>query len=153
MSIPEKSREEIVTELDWRLRRFTTSAVLAANAIAQRVGMGVNDLRCAEILIRQGPMSAGALGELAGLTTGAITGIVDRLEKAGWARRAPDPHDRRKVIIHPGPQDTATLTGLYDTYMELLNRHLENYSDQELLLISQFIEGLIQINHQHADQK
>jgi hypothetical protein len=65
---------EIIQDLDWRLRAFTTSTVLAANTIAQKVGLGVNDLKCAEILIRMGPMSAGESGEIAGLTTGAITG-------------------------------------------------------------------------------
>jgi DNA-binding MarR family transcriptional regulator len=50
-------------------------------------------------------MTAGQLAKATSLTTGAITGIVDRLEKACWARRAADPHDRRRVIVHPGHQD------------------------------------------------
>jgi hypothetical protein len=87
MSRSSKSRTEIIANLDWRLRELTTSAVLAANAIARKVGMGPNDLKCGEILVRRGPMSAGELAEMAGLTTGAITGIVDRLEKAGWGSR------------------------------------------------------------------
>ena len=153
MSSFSKNRAEIIEALDWRLRGFTTSAVLAANSIAQRVGMGANDLKCGEILVRMGPMSAGKLGEIAGLTTGAITGIVDRLEKAGWARRGADPNDRRRVIIYPGPQDTETVTGLYDTYMESLTRLLEGYSDAELTLITEFIDGLIKINHEQASQK
>ncbi len=152
-SSPSKSRPEIIENLDWRLRTFTTSTVLAANAIARKVGMGANDLRCAEILVRKGPMTAGELGELAGLTTGAITGIVDRLEKAGWAKRAPDPHDRRRVIIYPGPQDTATIEGLYDSHIESLRRLVESYSDSELILITDFIDRLIKINYEQADQK
>ena len=148
-----KSRTEIIENLDWRLRALTTSAVLAANSIAQQVGMGANDLRCAEILVRMGPMSAGELGEMAGLTTGAITGIVDRLEKAGWAKRAADPQDRRRVIIYPGPQDTDTVAGLYDAYMKSLTKLLEGYSDSELVLVTEFINGLIKINHEQADQK
>ncbi len=152
MSRPSKSRTEIVKDLDWRLRTFTTSAVLSANSIAQKVGLGPNDLRCAEILIRMGPLSAGKLGKLAGLTTGAITGIVDRLEKAGWAKRAADSHDRRRVIIHPGPQDTATVDGLYDSYMDSLTKLLKGYSDSELVLITEFIDGLIKINNEQAGQ-
>lgn len=153
MSSLSKNRIEIIKDLDWRLRTFTTSAVLAATSIAQQVGMGANDLKCAEILIRLGPMSAGELGEKAGLTTGAITGIVDRLENAGWAKRMADPNDRRRVIIHPGPQDTATVTGLYDSYMRSLTALLERYSDPELALITEFIEGMIKINYEQADQK
>jgi DNA-binding MarR family transcriptional regulator len=153
MSSPPKSRAKIIAALDWRLRTFTTSAVLAANSIARRVGMGANDLKCAEILVRMGPMSAGKLGDMAGLTTGAITGIVDRLEKAGWARRVADPNDRRRVMIYPGPQDTDAVAGLYDAYMESLTKLLDGYSDAELTLITEFIDGMIKINHEQAGQK
>lgn len=152
-SRPTKSRTEITADLDWRLRSFTTSAVLAANSIAQKVGIGPNDLKCAEILIRMGAMSAGELGEKAGLTTGAITGIVDRLEKAGWAKRVPDQNDRRRIIIHPGPQDAETMTGLYKSYMESLTRLLEGFSDAELTLVTTFIDGLIKINYEQTGQK
>ncbi len=152
-SRPAKNRPEIITDLNWRLRSLTTSAVLAANSIAQKIGMGANDLRCAEILVRMGPMSAGELGERAGLTTGAITGIVDRLEKAGWAKRVPDQKDRRRVMIYPGPQDTATVAGLYDSYLESLTQLLGSYSDSELILMTEFIDGLIELNHKLAGQK
>jgi DNA-binding MarR family transcriptional regulator len=150
MSRATKTRIQIVKDLDWTLRGFTTSAVLAANSIAQKVGMGMNELKCAELLVRMGPMSAGKLAGLAGLTTGAITGIVDRLEKAGWARRVADPNDRRRVIVHPGPQDTATVDGLYTDYMDSLSALLGNYSDSELVLITGFIDGLIKLNREQA---
>jgi DNA-binding MarR family transcriptional regulator len=152
-SRPDKGRSEIIRALDWKLRGFTTSAVLAATSIAQKVGLGANDLKCAEFLVRMGPMSAGKLGDLAGLTTGAITGIVDRLEKAGWAKRGSDPNDRRRVIIYPVPQDTQAVAGLYESYMESLTKLLENYSDAELILITEFIEAMIKINHEQSGQK
>lgn len=153
MSSSLNSRTQIVSDLDWRLRTFTTSAVLAANSIAQKVGMGANDLKCAEILIRMGPLNAGKLGELAGLTTGAITGIVDRLEQAGWAKRGPDPNDRRKVIIYPGPQDSARMEGLYNDYMDSLRKLLASYSDAELMLLTEFINKLIQLNYDQVGQQ
>lgn len=151
MSRPTKNRIQIVKDLDWRLRAFNTSAVLAANSIAQKVGMGINELKCAEFLVRMGPMSAGKLAELAGLTTGAITGIVDRLENAGWAKRVADPNDRRRVIIHPGPQDTQAVDGLYTAYMDSLTKLLSGYSDSELVLITEFIDGLIKLNNEQVN--
>ena len=87
MSSPLPAREQLVQQIDRALRELSTSTVLAATAIAQKVGMGPNDLRCGELLVRNGPMTAGELAKATGLTTGAITGIVDRLEKAGWAQR------------------------------------------------------------------
>jgi DNA-binding MarR family transcriptional regulator len=152
MSTPEKNRNQIVKEMDLRLRAFTTSAVLAANSIAQQVGMGMNELKCAEFLVRMGPMSAGKLAELAGLTTGAITGIVDRLEKAGWAKRVADPNDRRRVIIHPGPQETETVDGLYSAYMDSLTNLLARYSDDELVLMTEFIDSLTKLNNEQASR-
>ncbi|HJS19998.1 MAG TPA: MarR family transcriptional regulator [Anaerolineales bacterium] len=152
MSRPTKTRIQIVKDLDWRLRNFTTSAVLAASSIAQKVGMGINELKCAELLVRMGPMSAGKLAELAGLTTGAITGIVDRLEKAGWAKRVADPNDRRRVIIHPGPQETDVVDGLYNSYVDSLTNLLTGYSDDELILVTGFIDGLIKLNNEQANR-
>lgn len=147
------TRNEIVEHLGWLLRNFATSAVLAARAIADKVGIGANDFKCAEILVRMGPMSAGELAERAGLTTGAITKIVDRLEKAGWAKRAPDPNDRRRIIVLPVPQDTATVEGLYDSYTEAFASLIARYSDAELVLITEFIEHLIAINEEQAHQE
>jgi len=150
MSRATKTRLQIVKDLDWRLRNFATSAVLTANSIARVVGMGANELKCAELLVRMGAMSAGKLGKLAGLTTGAITGIVDRLEKAGWAKRVADPTDRRRVIIHPVPRDSEAVDGLYDTYMDSLTKLLARYSDSELILLTEFIDSLTRLNHEQA---
>jgi DNA-binding MarR family transcriptional regulator len=90
-------------DLRGRLRRemrvFSAQTVLYTQAVADRLGVNLTDLHCAAILREAGPITAGRLAELTGLTTGAITGIVDRLVRAGYARRAPDPHDRRRVIV------------------------------------------------------
>jgi DNA-binding MarR family transcriptional regulator len=64
-----------------------------------------------------------------------------------------DPNDRRRVMIYPGPQDTEAVAGLYDASMESLTKLLEGYSDAELILITEFIEGMIKINHEQAGQK
>lgn len=152
MSRPTKTRIQLVKDLDLRLRNFNTSAVLSATSIAQKVGMGVNEFRCAEFLVRMGPMTAGKLAELTGLTTGAITGILDRLEKAGWAKRVPDPNDRRRIFIHPVPRDSNTVDGLYDDYMSALMDLLNKYSDSELALVSEFIDEITKLNQVQAER-
>src|SRR5687767_15738873 len=75
------------------------SALLSAT-IAARAGITPTDLESLDLLRRLGPMTAGRLAELTGLTTGAITGMIDRLERRGYARREADPSDRRRVIVH-----------------------------------------------------
>jgi DNA-binding MarR family transcriptional regulator len=96
-------------------------------------------------------MTAGQLAKTTGLTTGTITGIVDRLEKAGWARRAADPHDRRRVIVHPGPQDNQkTAAELYASHAEIMDQLLAEYNDEQLTFILQFVRRLTSINYEEA---
>ncbi len=150
-SSPHVSRQELLQQIDWSLRELSTSIVLSVTSIAQRAGMGPNDFKCGELLVRNGPMTAGQLAKATGLTTGAITGIVDRLEKAGWARRENDLNDRRKVMIHPGPQSNEEKTaGLYQSHTQNMSRLLSDYSDEQLLFILQFVRRLTNINMEEA---
>ena len=151
MSSPLPTREQLVQQIDWALRELSTSTVLAATAIAQKVGMGPNDLRCGELLVRNGPMTAGELAKATGLTTGAITGIVDRLEKAGWAQRRADPGDRRRVVVYPGPQENEqTAAALYAGHVERMNQLLRQYGDEQLILLLDFVQRLTAINRDEA---
>src|SRR5215213_5867675 len=94
-------RASTVAALDRALRETSAQSVLFSQAVADCVGMNPTDLESLDILARHGPMTAGRLAELTGLTTGAITGLVDRLESRGYARREPHPSDRRSVIVQP----------------------------------------------------
>jgi DNA-binding MarR family transcriptional regulator len=95
------SRQELVEELVLDLRRFAIGLQVANLEVAEAVGLNPSDLGCLCLLLLHGPSPAGRLAELTGLTTGAITGVIDRLERAGFAQRALDPSDRRKVIVKP----------------------------------------------------
>jgi DNA-binding MarR family transcriptional regulator len=96
-------------------------------ALADHLGMNVTDLRCLELVLREPGLTPGRLAELTGLTTGAVTGVVDRLELAGFLERRPDPADRRSVTIHPlaaraGELDAAR-TNVDGELTRLLARH------------------------------
>jgi DNA-binding MarR family transcriptional regulator len=80
-------------------RGLTSQAIAYYEALAERLGLNATDLRAVELVISVPEVTPGRLAELTGLTTGAVTGILDRLEKAGIATREPDPSDRRRVII------------------------------------------------------
>ncbi len=154
--MPKKSisnnRTELTPKLDWEIRQFSTATVIVATAIAQKVGMNASDLQCAEFLVRMGPLTAGQLAELSGLTTGAITGVIDRLEKAGWVKRENDPNDRRRVIIRPVPQDSPATEGLYDPYTEVMSELLKNYNDDELNFILDFVKRFSAATNQIASK-
>ena len=81
-------------------RDLATAIVTFHEAVARRLGVTAADQRVLGVLGRMGVATPGRLAESTGLTTGAITGIVDRLERAGFARRAPNPDDRRSVLVH-----------------------------------------------------
>ena len=85
-------------------------------------------------------MAAGQLAELTGLTTGAITGVIDRLEKSGCARRDRDPNDRRRVIVQPAQGETEREIGPYFSSMARAMAELyARYTDEELALILDFV--------------
>src|SRR5438552_15579379 len=85
-----------------RLHRDLATAVIAFHeAGARRLGMTAAERKCAGLIAEWGETTPTQLAEATGLTTGAITGIVDRLERAGYAKREPNPKDRRSVLIRP----------------------------------------------------
>jgi DNA-binding MarR family transcriptional regulator len=89
------------------LRSFFAGVAMYSQTVADRLGMGSGDLHCLNLLGMFGPMTAGQLSRLTGLTSGAVTRMVDRLESAGCVVRRPDPADRRKVIIDKLPTPVA----------------------------------------------
>ncbi len=141
------ARAEIVRALNDEVgRKSSTATILYQLAIADRLGLGLTDLVCGEILSRTGAITAGELAELSGLTTGAITGVVDRLEKAGFVRRVNDPNDRRRVMLEPLAERFDKLSG--DPYAALENRFnalYAEYSDTDLALLLEFLHKSITI--------
>jgi DNA-binding MarR family transcriptional regulator len=86
-------------------REFSTAVVMFHEAVGRLMGLSAVERKCLDVLRRLGPVTAGTIGEHTGLTTGAVTGLMDRLEKAGYVRRERDPGDRRKVVVHLLPNE------------------------------------------------
>jgi DNA-binding MarR family transcriptional regulator len=107
-------------------REFSDAVVFFHEAVAARMGMSAAEWKCLGILEQHGKMPAGKLAELSGFTTGAITGIVDRLERAGYARRERNPRDRRSVVVAPG--DLRAIQGEVKPIFISLMRAMENIS-------------------------
>lgn len=121
-------------------RELSARTLMFHAAIAEHVGLSATEHKTLDLLSREGSMSAGQLAELSGLTTGAVTGLVDRLEKAGFVKRERDPKDRRKVVINPQvdkmEQEIGPLFGAMSQRMEQL---MAGYNDQELAIIHDFL--------------
>src|SRR5919112_2772868 len=100
-----KKREELLRELEEESRKGTLDGVYFFQAVAERSGMNLTDLQCIAILTSTGPITAGQLAESMRLTTGAVTGVINRMERAGYVRREKDPDDGRRVVIQPVPEE------------------------------------------------
>src|SRR5438067_11217236 len=108
-----KARAAWLQELGQALRRSSSQGVIFGQTVANVAGISGSDLECLDFLNLEGRVTAGRLAEVTGLTTGAITGVVDRLEKAGLVRRQRDPADRRKVFIVTVPENVAKIARFY----------------------------------------
>ncbi|AKU92180.1 MarR family winged helix-turn-helix transcriptional regulator [Vulgatibacter incomptus] len=123
------------------LRRYGDEGVAFSEALAGRLGINVTDLRCASLVDQVGPMTAGRLAELTGLTTGAITGVLDRMEKAGFVKRTRDPQDRRQVLVETVAARGEDFDRLLAPFLEATEAYCSAYRDEELERFAQFLDG------------
>jgi DNA-binding MarR family transcriptional regulator len=134
-----KARAALMEQLEHAVRRSSALGVLFGQTVASRVGISSSDLECLDFLNLEGRVTAGRLAEVTGLTTGAITGVVDRLEKAGLVRRERDESDRRKVFIATVPENIAQVGKYYQHMQRAVLKDWASYSDAELELLLRFM--------------
>ncbi len=133
-------RADQITQLVREMQRSSDISTFFIHAVAAKVGINPTDLKVLSILSRQSPLSAGRMAELTGLTTGAITFMLDRLEKAGYARRVRHPIDRRIVLIELIPEPLQRTIGNYFADMvQATTDTVKNYTDEQLELILDFL--------------
>src|SRR3954469_22820285 len=131
-----------LNEIVRALRRVNIQGSLFGQTVAIRLGLSESDVEALEMLLEGGSATAGRLAELMGLTTGAVTRMVDRLEQAGYVRRVADPGDRRRVIVEPVPERINTVRDLVDAGATAAIRELGRYSPDQLGAIQDFLERM-----------
>lgn len=131
------NREEIIQAINEKFREMSTETIMFHQAVADILGLHVTDHKCLDFIYRFGAMPAGRLAELTGLTTGAITGIIDRLEEAGYVRRTNDPKDRRRTIVEPtrNKKLEKKIEVLFIPLRDSMHKLLSSYSDSELAFL------------------
>lgn len=128
------NRKTLTEALNLTIREATALGQAYAGAIAAKLGLGAADLDYLEIIGFRGKMTAGELATATGLTTGAVTGIIDRLEKAGVVRRERDPTDRRRVFVIVEAAAHEAAGGHYRDLSEAVDRLTGEYSEAEVAL-------------------
>jgi len=140
-----------LAELVWR--ELSARSTLLHQAVADRLGLSATELKCVDFAERAGrPITAGELAELTGLSTGAITGIVDRLEKASFVRREKDPKDRRQVYIRLVPRRAREVEQLYEPIGRACDALGARYDDRERALIGGFLEECVSLLERETER-
>jgi DNA-binding MarR family transcriptional regulator len=138
-SEPPRNSYEELTGMAEQLRQLSAYTVLFNEAVAERLGITLTELKCSSLLDLHGAMTAGALADLTGLTSGAITGVIDRLEKAKLARRLADPQDRRRVIVEPVRERAGEFDRLYAGLGAAMGALLSQLEPAQLTVVRSFI--------------
>src|ERR671932_2904449 len=132
-----EKREEIIHTVREKFMEMSTETILFHQALADLLDLHITDHRCIYFLHSYGAMPAGRLAELTGLTTAAVTGIIDRLEEAGYVRRTNDPKDRRRTIVEPtrNKKLERKIGALFTPLHDRMHKLLSSYSDSELAFL------------------
>jgi DNA-binding MarR family transcriptional regulator len=134
------SRHSLEVQIVDSTRRVIANAILYSHQVAERLGLGASDAQFMTLLEVHGPLTPGQLAELTGLRTGTVTGVLDRLEGAGFIRRDRDPNDRRKVIVSRQEEEIARqVSPHYTPQAEGMVALLREYDDEQLALIADFL--------------
>ena len=136
------ARADLLTSINLVMREISGLSVLHSQAMATALGINSTDLECLDIVLVRGRVKAGDLADLTGLTTGAITGVLDRLETAGFVRRIRDTEDRRKVFVEVPAAVRKRGNHLGLPMQEAMLRVLGTYGDAQLAIFLDILSSL-----------
>src|SRR5580698_8921244 len=139
---PADEHAALVEQLQFLGQMSSTEAALFHHAAAAN-GLGITDSKTLSALTQEGPMTAGEIAKRLGLTSGAVTTVIDRLVRAGFVRRVADPLDRRKVIVEADLANLEKLGPVYDSVAEAFQKLHDQYTIEELrFLIDYFTQSV-----------
>jgi DNA-binding MarR family transcriptional regulator len=143
-------RTELLAELETTLRKIGARSVLMSDTVGQLVGLNSTDLKCLDLLALAGPTTAGQLAKHSGLTTGAMTAVIDRLERAGFVRRTRAAKDRRVVLVEAFPRSVQRITPLYERLADATARLNARYTDQQLAIVLEYLSRALGLVVDHV---
>ncbi len=141
-----RSRDELIAAINHEVRRSQSRTDAYDEAVAEAIGLNRTDQRCLDIIDQENGPTAGRLAEVMGLTTGAITTVLDRLERAGFAQRTRDESDRRRVRVTLTEKAQRELGPYYDPLMRMSEQLYSRYTDEELALLLRFLEDAAELH-------
>ena len=134
------------------LRRVNFQGSIFGQTVAIRLGLSESDIDALELLIDTGAATAGRLAEVMGLTTGAVTRVIDRLEQGGYVRRETDPADRRRVVVEVIPEKVASIEAVLASLERAATQEVERYSVEQVALINDFLSRMAELTQAEASK-
>jgi DNA-binding MarR family transcriptional regulator len=148
-----KPKKRLVEELIREFRVSGNQDNAVDNLAADHLGVNDTDLHALNIIENSGGLTAGELATEAGLTTGAVTGVIDRLERAGFARRVPDPADRRRVKVEVTPKFYSRAAKIWAPMAADWEKTLTGgFTSEELERITEFLRATNEVGRRHLDR-
>jgi DNA-binding MarR family transcriptional regulator len=152
-SSPHTSKRRLIDQLVSEFRLSGNQDNAFDNLAAERLGVNRTDLHCLNAIENSGGLTAGQLATAAGLTSGAVTGVIDRLEKVGFARRVSDPNDRRRVKVEVTPEFYAQADRIWGPVKaDWESKIAARFTMAELELIIEFLQLSTNIGKRQLDR-
>jgi DNA-binding MarR family transcriptional regulator len=153
MPQPRRPKKELIDELVSEFRTAGNQDSAFDNLAAERLGVNRTDLHCLNTIENAGGLTAGELARETGLTTGAVTGVIDRLERAGYARRVPDPEDRRRVKVEVTPKFYERADKIWGPLAADWVRTLsDGFTADQLERVIEFLRATNQLGRKHMER-
>jgi len=137
---PSSRRAQLLQQLQLAGREQSAATVMFHTELAAHQNLSATEEKALDLLDRFGPLTAGQLAQRSGLAPASVTGLIDRLERKGFARRVPHPVDKRSVLIEVCPDRLAALGPLFDDWWRALTELFSGYSDAQLETILHFLK-------------
>ncbi|WP_322752183.1 MarR family transcriptional regulator [Frankia sp. Cas3] len=147
-----RTRSRRIAEAKLSLRELRIELAVLNHRVGSRIEIKDVDFDCLDVITRHGPISPSALARRVGVHLATMTGILDRLERGGWIVRDRVESDRRAVLIRGVPDKQRDIFRLYDGMNRSLDRILENYSDDEIDLVVDFLRRCTEAGQSATDQ-
>lgn len=136
---PSATRRELIGAATLAARLHQNAYDRFEDTVAEYFGVNRTAMRCMDVLERVGRLSAGEIATQTGLSSGAVTALLDRLERAGYVRRLRDDSDRRRILVELTERARQGAAEVYGPFAELVAEY-DTYSDDELRLITSYIQ-------------
>lgn len=139
------TKDELIDKVIMGARQYGISNVLFRNLIGEKLGVNVTDMECLGLLFTKGISTPSELGRYTGLSSGATTAMLDRLEKSGLIERHPNPDDRRGTLIVLVKSGSEKIGPWFSSVRRAQNELIASYSEEELRIIADFFEKFVKM--------